>query len=42
MVQRSQNYISNGYTSQTWLDGDFLCTYCMWISTLNPNLGVCN
>ena len=40
MVHRAQSYLANGYTSQTWMDSDFLYSYCMWISTLNPNLGV--
>lgn len=40
MVQRAQKYLGLGYTSQTWIDKDFLYSYCLWISMLNPNLGV--
>jgi hypothetical protein len=40
MVQRSQSYLTSGFTSLTWSDDDFLYTYCMWMSALNPNLGI--
>ena len=40
MVQRAQKYLALGYTSQTWMDTEFQYTYCMWISMLNPTLGV--
>ena len=40
MVKRAQKYLSLGYTSQTWMDTEFQYTYCMWISMLNPTLGV--
>ena len=41
MVQRAQKFLALGYTSQTWLDEDFLYSYYLWVNIPNNALGVC-
>ena len=41
MVQRAQKFLALGYTSQTWLDKDFLYSYYLWVNIPNNALGVC-
>ena len=37
MVKRSQKYLSQGYTSQTWLDHDFFYSYYVWVNPHSSN-----
>ena len=41
MAQRAQKFLALGYTSQTWLDEDFLYSYYLWVNIPNNALGVC-
>ncbi len=43
MVERVRRFLALGYTSQTWLDEDFLYSYYMWINVPGsvPAVSVC-